>query len=170
MKKTALCYVYFLAVSFFLSGIQSSLYFLPFSMPYFWFIVLTYYSFNKNLIFCVTLNLLHLFVICQFSSISLFTLLINMNFISLAFILIRDRFHVGLLQISMSAGLGCFIFLLNGWFLNSLSHGFHIPQLLSWFGASIMTALFTPLLIPLLEFIDKKIHTERIDTLENLRI
>ena len=170
MKKTILSMALFLTLSFFLCGIQASLYFLPFALPYFWFIILCYYSFNKNLNFSLICNFLHTFVISQFSSVSISTLLICMNILTLLFLLIRDRFHIGLMQISLSSGLGCFFFLFYAWMVNSLLHGFYYPNILSWIGSCLMTLIFSPVIISLLSFVDKRIHTERIDTLENLRI
>lgn len=170
MKKNALTLLLFLSLSFLLCGIQSSLYFLPLPVPYFWFIILTYYSFNKNLAFALLCNFLHIFVISQFSSVHLSSLLINMNILTLIFLIFRDRFHIGLLQTSLSAGLGCLTFLIISWTLNSMLYGIYIPNILSWIGISLMTSLFSILIIPIVKTVDKKIHTERVDTLENLRI
>lgn len=170
MKKSALSMAFFLTLSFLLCGIQASLYFLPFALPYFWFVVLCYYSFNKNLNFSLICNLLHIFVISQFSSVSVSTLLICMNLLTLFFLLIRDRFHIGLVQISLSSGLGCLFFLFYAWLVNCFLHGFYYPNVLSWFGSCLMTLIFSPVIITILSFVDKKIHVERIDTLENLRI
>ena len=170
MKKTSVCLLLFITLSFFLCGIQASLYFLPFSLPYFWFVILTYYSFKKSLQFSLVCNLFHIFIISQFSSIGISSLLVNMNLVSLLFLILRDRFHIGLLQMSLSSGVGCLFFLFNSWFLSSMANGFYWPNLWSWVGSSLMTVLVAPAIIPILSFFDQKIHIERIDTLENLRI
>lgn len=170
MKKNLLSLLFFLSVSFLLSGLQGSLYFFPISIPYFWFIIFTYYSFRKNLLFSLVANLFHAFVICCFTSISVSMLLITMNLLTLGFVAIRERFHTSQLHIAIASGLGCFFFLLSKWSIQCLYSSFFYPQLLSWVSVSFVTFLVSPLLIRFLASFDEKIHYERVDTLVNLRI
>lgn len=170
MKKNLISLFFFLSVSFLLSGLQGSLYFFPIPMPYFWFIIFTYYSFRKNLLFSLIANICHAYVICSFTAIPISTLLLIMNFMTLGIVAVRDRFHTSQLHIAIASGLGCFFFLLSKWCMQGFYNSFFFPQVLSWFFVSLTTLLFAPLLIRFLKTFDERIHYERIDTLVNLRI
>ncbi len=170
MKKNILSLTLFLTLSFFLSGLQGSFYFLPLPLPHFWFIILTFYSFQKPLLFILVANLTHALVLSAFSASTLAYPLLVINILSFCFFVFSQRFNTNWSHISIAAGLGCFTFHLTDWFLSGLSYGFATPNFLSWLSTSFVTFLFAPPLVHVLSSIDQRVYYERIDTLENLRI
>ena len=170
MRRTLLSLFLFLGTSFFLSGLQSNFYFLPFPVPHFWFIVLTYYSFKKDLLFSLVANILHSLIICSFSSISISFFLIIINLFSLSFHLIGKRFHTNNQHLVLAAGSGCFLFYFFKWCLLCLRYDFFYPSFLPWIGASLMTLIVALPFLFVFDRIDKKIHSERISLLKHLRI
>ena len=97
-------------------------------------------------------------------------LLVILNIITFTFAIIKERFHTSHIHIAIASGAGCLFFMLSTWSVQSFIHNIYSPNLLGWIGTSIMTLIFAPPLIFILNTIDEKIHFERIDTLENLRI
>ena len=170
MKKSILFTLSFMGISFFLTGLQSSLYFSPLALPAFWFIILTFYSFKKSLFFSILMNVPHALVIISFSLLPLPRLLILMNLMSLFFYFTRERFHTSNWHISMASSCGILFFLSMDWLLDSALYEFSYPSLFSWVGMALSTLLFSIPLVFILDKIDQKIEYERIDTLENLRI
>lgn len=170
MKKNLLCLTFFLTISFFLSGLQASLYFLPVPLPHFWIIVLTYYSFQKPIVFSLSANLFHILVLASFSS-TLFSIpLLVMNVLTLSFHMISQRFNTTWTHLSFAAGFGSLTYHVLDWFLAGMVHAFAYPSLFTWASTSLVTFLFTPVLTPILHSVDKRIHYDRVDTLENLRV
>ncbi len=170
MKKTLWSAVTFLGLSFILSGLQGSLYFFPIPMPATWFIVLAYYSFRRSLIFSLWLNIGHLFVIASFATVSWAPMLVQMNLMTLAFFIIKERFHTQPMHIALGASGGYFIFQSLHWFREMFWFQWSWPSVFSWFGTSLTTLLLAPLIIFALDTVTRRIEYERIDTLENLRI
>lgn len=170
MKKQLLSLLFFLTLSFLLCGLQGTLYFLPFPRPYFWFIILTFYSFQKNLLFCLMANILHICVIGSYSAVSLSFLLLIMNFYSLFLILIRERFHTSKRHVIVASGSGCLFFLVAQWFFECFQVQFYSPPIWSWLFTSLMTFAISPLIVLLLDKVNTYIQFETVDTLENLRI
>lgn len=170
MKKTISYCLTFLGFSFFLSGLQGSLYFSPIPLPSFWFIIFTFYTFRKSLRFSLLMNIPHALVIASFSTLNLGLFLILINFFTISFHFIWERFHTNRWHMSLSAGGGYFLFLLTFWIFETGPFQFHWPPVLQWFGASLSTLIVAPFLISVLDGINKRIEYERIDTLENLRI
>jgi hypothetical protein len=170
MKKNSVSLFLFLTFSFFLSGLQGSFYFLPLPLPHFWFIILTYYSFNKPLLFILVANLAQTLMLSSFSSSFLSIPLLTMNAISICFYAYSQRFNSDWKHMSLAAGIGSLAFHLIDWLLVSLQLGLRIPTLLPWISTSLVTLLLAPLIITVLSGLEKRIYYERIDTLENLRI
>ena len=170
MKKPFLFTLIFMGLSFLLSALQSSLYFLPLPRPAFWFIILTAYSFRKSLKFSLLMNIPHTLGLVSFSFLPLGRLLILMNLMSLFFYFTRERFHTNHWHMSLGSGCGILFFLSINWFLDSFFYGLHYPQLFHWMGMALSTALFSMPLMFILEAIDQRLEYERIDTLENLRV
>lgn len=170
MKKALWSGLAYLGVSFFLSGLQGSLYFFPIPLPAIWFIVLTFYSFRKSLWFSLWLNIPHLLVIASFSVASWAPMILQMNAMTLAFYFIRERFHTQKLHIALGASGGFVIFQALTWLRESLWSAWSWPPLLSWVGTGLCTLLVAPFIIFALDSVTQRIDYERIDTLENLRI
>ncbi|MEM7646622.1 MAG: hypothetical protein AAF203_06925 [Pseudomonadota bacterium] len=170
MKKNFMSLILFLSVSFVCCGLQACLYFLPLPLPFFWFAILSYYSFKKSLLFALLINVIHVLVITTFTTVSGGLLLLIMNVFTLAFYLLRERFHTSHIHISVGSGIGCLLFLFSYWLGEGLLAGFSYPRILHWLLASVVTLIVTPPLVLFLESIDSWIHYERIDTLQNLRV
>ncbi len=170
MKKNILSAFFFLATSFFLSALQGNLYFLPFSMPIFWAIIMAYYSFRKSLEFAMVLNILHCLLLISFTTTSPSQIILTMNLFTLAFYFVKDRFHTNFWHISIAAALSAVSFKVSQWILTSFFHQLIFPNILEWFGTGIITFATALFLVNFLERVDEKIQFERIDTLENLRI
>lgn len=170
MKKNALSLFCLISLSFLLSGLQGNLYFLPVAMPYFWFIIFTYYSFKKDLLFSLTANAIHVFVLSSFTSLSLSLLLTLLNLTGLVFFIIKERLHTTNLHITIASGAGCLFFIIANWSIKIFFNPFFTPNWTSWMGTFFTTLIVAPPLIFILDQIDHKIQFERIDTLENLRI
>ena len=170
MKKTALSLIYLLLLSFVLTALQGNLYFLPLSVPYFWFIIYTYYSFKKPLLVSLTANLLHVFILSAFTSLSIGLLLVVLNLITFFFSTVSERFHTQSGHIAFASAAGSFLFLFIVWISQCFFYPFYYPNLLSWIGTSIATLIVAPPIVYILGMIDQKVHYERIDTLQNLRI
>lgn len=160
----------FLFSSFIFSGLQATLYFFPVSMPLFWLIITTYYTFRKSLIYSLILNVAHTLLIISFTTLAPSRLLFSMNILTLVFYIIRERFHTGLIHIALASGVSTFFFLSGQWFLQILQKNLYLPPFGSWLGISLMTLVAAYPLAYFLEKIDGKIQFERVDTLENLRI
>lgn len=170
MKKAFLFTISFMGICFFLTGLQSSLYFSPVALPSFWFIILTFYSFKKSLFFSILMNIPLALVIISFSLLPLPRLLILMNLMSLFFYFTRERFHTSNWHVSVASCCGILFFLSLDWLLDSTLYGFSYPNLFSWIGTALSTLLFSMPLVFVLDKIDQRLEYERIDTLENLRI
>ncbi len=170
MKKSVWSAITYLSVSFLLSGLQGSLYFFPIPLPAVWFIVLTFYSFRKSLLFCLWINIPHLFVVAAFSTVAWAPMLIQMNLMTLAFYIIRERFHTKPIHIALGAAGGFFIFQSMHWLRELYWGQWDWPPALSWLGSSLATLVVAPLIIMALDMVTQRIEYERIDTLENLRI
>ena len=170
MKKIFLSSFLFLSTSFLLSALQGNLYFLPFSMPLFWTIILAYYSFRKSLKFVLLLNIAHCLVLISFSTIPPSHLIMSMNLFSLAFYFVKERFHTNFWHISLGASMAAVTFKMAQWLGSGLVHQFIFPNLLEWLRIGIITFAIAPFLVNFFERLDEKIQFERIDTLENLRI
>lgn len=170
MKKFLLLSVLFLGSSFLLSGLQSSLYFFPLSIPAFWFIIFSYYSFKKSLLFTLAMNIIHALVIASFATPNLGQFLILLNLLSLAFYMLREHFHTNHWHISLASSAGFVFLMLACWFFSLGSTGWVFPNVLSWLGTATTTLIAAPPIIFLLDHFDKQIEYERVDTLENLRI
>ena len=168
-KSVGLCLIYLL-ISFVLSGLQGSLYFFPIAMPFFWVIILTYYSFKKSLLFSLLANLAHIFVITAFTTMPPAQLLLIVNLISLSFYFLRERFHTNQWHMTAASASATFAIFLANWLLGMTGSGFYYPQFLTWLGASFITLLVAPAFIFILQKIDQRIEFERIDTLANLRV
>jgi nitrogen fixation-related uncharacterized protein len=170
MKKKILLLLSCLGTSFLLSGLQGNFYFLPIPMPYFWFIVLTYYSFQKSIVFSLITNIFHALILSSFTSLSVSLLLVCLNLMTFIFATISERFNTTTLHIAIASGLGSLFFSFFLWTIQSLHYNFTPPPVGHWLGTSIMTFIFSVPLFFLLKSFDHKIQYERIDTLENLRI
>ncbi len=170
MKKNLWSALAYLSVSFFLSGLQGSLYFFPIPMPAVWFIVLTFYSFRKSLLFSLWLNIFHLMVLASFSTMAWAPMILQMNLITFAFYFIRERFRTETLHIVLGASGGYFAFQSMNWFFGLSWTQLSWPPLLTWTGTSLSTLILAPFIIFALDSVTHKIDYERIDTLENLRI
>jgi hypothetical protein len=170
MKKTLWSALAFLGLSFLLSGLQGSLYFSPIPLPASWFVILTYYSFRKSLIFALCLNFAHIFVLASFAQIPWAPMILAMNLLTIAFSLISERFHTQSLHIALGASGGFLLFQTIDWFIRMPLWRLEWPPLLTWAGTSLSTLVVAPVLIFTLDAMTRKIEYERIDTLENLRI
>jgi hypothetical protein len=170
MKKPLSLAFLYLFVSFFLCGVQGSLYFLPLAMPFFWMIILTHYSFQRSLLFSILTNIPHALVITSFTSLSLSFLLIMMNLVSLTFFFFKDRFHINLWYKMSGAAAGTFTLLSTTWVVGVFNKGFYYPDIFSWTASSIFTFLFSPLLFLFFQRLEQRIELERVDMLANLRV
>ncbi|MCB0379477.1 MAG: hypothetical protein KDD33_13370 [Bdellovibrionales bacterium] len=161
----------FLFVSLILSGLQASLHFLPFALPAFWFTVMVYYSFEKPLLFSLIANSFHIFVLTEYTSASLAPLLFSMNIVSLVLVFLRGRFHLGMLEKTTATAISFLSFQLSYWILASwFLDQFYYPNLLAWLGMALVTTLAFPLVFVFLKMIDSRLNTQRVDTLEILRV
>lgn len=170
MKKYFWLSLIFLGFSFFLSGLQGSLYFFPIPLPAFWFIILTYYSFRKKLAFSLLLNIPHALIIAAFATVSVAKFIFLMNIVTIAFYFIRERFHTSQWHITLAAGGGVFLFLVTTWLADLGLHNLSWPPFLPWIGLSLSTLLFSPPLVLFLDRLDQRIEYDRVDMLENLRV
>ncbi len=170
MKKHLFSLVTFISFCFVLAGLQGNLYFLPVSVPSFWFIIFSFYSFKKPLLFSLVCNLLLALTITSFSAISISLLIGLLNIFTFAFVVIRERFHTSNFHIVVASGSGYLLFLFLKWFIQCFSQGFYYPNIVNWIVSAIFTTLLAPIFIAILSKLDEKIHFERIDTLQNLRV
>ena len=172
MKYSFMNLFLFLGTSFFLSGLQSHLQFLPVPIPHFWFIIVTYYSFKKSLFFSLITNFLHSFIICSFTSLFIGLLLILINLLTFFFTIVGEQFRVNNRHITLAVGIGCFSFHFFKWCVQCFNHGFFFyPQLFQWVSTSLVTLLMAPFILSVFDKIDKKIHSdlEQVELLKNLR-
>ena len=171
MKHSLRSFILFLGTSFFLSGLQGHLHFLPLPIPHFWFIIMTYYAFKKGLFFSLITNFSHSFIICSFTSIFIGLLLILINSLTFLFIIIDEQFRIKNKHITLAAGIGCFCFLFFKWCLQSLNYGFSYPQFFQWISTRLMTLVVAPPILFVFDKIDKKIQmdSEQVELLKNLR-
>ena len=170
MKHSLMSLTLFLGTSFILSGLQSHLQLLPLPAPHFWFIIITYYSFRKNLFFSLTANIFHGFIICLFSSVFIGSFLILINLTTFFFVIIGERFPVNNRHMMTGAGAGCFLFLFFKWLFQCLNYGFSQPRLFQWISTSLATFIVAPFFFFVFDKIDKKINSERVETLKSLRV
>jgi hypothetical protein len=170
MKKLFLQYSLFLGSSFILTGLQGALYFSPLPLPAFWFIIFTYYSFQKSLSFSLCINVAHALVIGSFAYLNFGVLLLVLNGMSLSFYLLKERFHTQIWHISLGTGFGLFLLHSVLWLIQNGEFFWAWPPLLEWVGTALATFLFSFPIIFLLDKFDRQIEYERIDTLENLRV
>lgn len=170
MKKILLPSLLFILTSFVLSGLQATLYFFPIQVPLFWITVHAFYSFRKSLLFSLTLNIAHTLVIISFSTTPAGQILLTMNFFTIVFYFIRERFHTGLAHIALASAVSSFIFFSANWFLHAIQRNLYFPNLGSWISMALTSLILSYPLAFFLEKMDDKIQFETIDTLENLRI
>ncbi len=170
MKKSALTLLTFMGISFFLSGLQATLYFLPLTLPYFWVIVLSYYSFHKNFLFILTANFFHVLILVSFTTTSPALLIVLLNGVSMILYVIGQRLNITQMHMALGSALSSLVLLFLIWLFGSLTHVFEFPPLFSWIGITLMTFVFALPLLSILKAIDGRIHLDRIDTLANLRI
>ncbi len=170
MKKALLSLISFLGISFFLSGLQATLYFLPITLPYFWMVVLSYYSFHKSFLFIMVANFFHVLLLMSFTTASPAILLVTLNGISMILFIIGQRLNITQIHMALGSALSCVVLLFSIWLFTGITALFYFPPILSWLGISLMTFAAALPLLGFLKIIDSRIHLERIDTLANLRI
>lgn len=170
MKKSLVSLMAFMGLSFVFSGLQATLYFLPVALPYFWVIVLNYYSFHKSPLFILIANIAHVIVLMSFTTTSPALLILIMNGLSLILYIIGQRLNITIQHMAIASAVSCLVLLLSLWWLRGLTHEFYFPPILSWIGITAMTLFFAIPTLTILRMIDHRIHLERIDTLANLRV
>ena len=170
MKKELISSLLFLAPSFLLSALQGNLYFSPISLPMFWCIFLTYYSFKKSLPQSLLLNIAHCFIIASYTTASLSQLILTMNGFSLVCYALRSRFNTGTIHMTLTSGAITLIFFISQWLLQVTSDSLYLPRLLGWIGTALVTTLVAPFFMHLLSAIESKIQAEKVETLQNLRV
>ena len=163
--------ILFSVTIFLLSGLQAHLQILPLPIPQFWFIILTYYSFKKNLFFSLIANFMHSFIICSFSSIFIGSFLLIINVLTFFFVLIGEKFKIENNHITLASGIGLFFFYLFDWYLQSLGNGFLHPPIFQWITTGLVTLIMAPPIILFFDKINRKIefNFKRIEVLKNLR-
>ena len=170
MKRFLTSFTVLMTTSFFLCGLQSNLYFLPLPLPYFWFVLFTYYNFKKNLMACLTINIGHACLIASFSSLPVSHLLFVLNAMSLVMVSVRDNFQTSRAHMMFASGIGSLCFMLFLWFFNCFQKGYYWPPLMLWGATAFVTFSVSPFLIGFIEKIDQRIYLDRVDTLQNLRV
>ena len=170
MKSWLLTMVTFTLLNLLLLGLQANLYFLPFSPPAFWLVVLCYYCYSRSVVEVLQLNFILTLIMNEFSSIPPGPFIVVTNFIILLAAFIQNHFRLTDGQVLLSTAGASLIVNAGLWLLQFDVNGVFIPNIFAWVAASLATLAVSPVIFFPLRKFDQAICRPQSDSMEFLLV
>ena len=155
MKHFILTTLVFVFVHLLLLGLQSSLFFLPFSPPALWIVAFCYYSFSRSFFTLLFLNTILTLIFSEFSAVPPPYFFAIANFISLFAYIVRNRFHITDGQIMLCSAAATFVVNSGLWLIQLKSASIFFPNFGAWIASGIATLIISPLIFYPLRKLDQ---------------